>query len=153
MNAPISPCLALLDEEPVANQAQQSNDWYCFVDQFSQDTRCPVCEGVGHTRKYRRCPQCRGAGEIQPSRMNTHNPRLDYTTACHQARRLLRRARVNPRRNSTQFATTSQDVLRLTIHLPRPYDQPLFCLSADGRHSQRIAEALARTLLQQGHAV
>lgn len=153
MNAPLSPCPALPDEEFPAEQAQPSNHWYRFVDLFNQDARCPVCDGNGFTRRSRRCPRCRGAGELCPRTPgNAPNSRQDYTYACHQARWLLRRARARPNRNSIHFTTTGQDMLRLTIHLPRPYDQPLFCLSAHGRHSQRIADALARTLLQQGHA-
>jgi hypothetical protein len=93
-------------------------------------------------------------GELRSQRPgNAIHSRQDYLNACRQARRLLRRARVNPSRNSVCFTTTGQDALRLTIHLPRPYDQPLFCLHANAQHSQRIADALARTLLQQGHAV
>jgi len=152
MNAPLSPCPAFPGDEPFENQTQTSTHWYRFVDRFSQDTRCPVCEGAGQTQKDRRCPTCHGAGEIHPTR-KLPNSRLDYSNACRQARRLLRRARVNPSHNFVSFATTEQGALQLTIHLPRPSDQPLFCLTANSQHGQQIAAALARTLLQQGHAV
>jgi hypothetical protein len=131
---------------------QQPENWYHFADKLSQDTRCPQCEGVGVTTKRQVCPTCMGVGEILLTGIHP-NIRSDYRKAHRQARCVLRRVRTKPTRNGTQIAFAGQGALSISVHLPRPYDQPLFCLQDNSPYSRQIAVALAQTLAQQGCAV